>query len=355
MAGQNLQGALPAPDGVEPDFDLSHNPLRVTYITSLVLMLVFPAITVPMRMFTKVFIMKAFKIADILCLIAFLNFVALIAFGFIFVENGMGKHAWEITPQSFAKVAELLNIQQAVYMPAILFTKVTVLLQLLDIFVPRQTSNASRWYSLWTLIGLNTVFFTTLMFLEIFQCRPREKIWNPMIAGTCININQTFVATGVINVIDDWVILILPLVWTWKLRLRTKQKIGVSLIFATGFFACVTSVMRLVESIRSLDNHDITVSLVPVSLWAVAEVSSGLVVCCLPLIPRLFGRRNARTRLEVSEPSEYAGLNSKGDSQSHNVGYDPSLHSNASQIGRQVQGESIIMKSVRVDQTSDPF
>ena len=119
--------------------------------------------------------------------------------------------------------------------------------------------------------------------------------------------------------------------------------------------ACVTSVMRLVESIRSLDNHDITVSLVPVSLWAVAEVSSGLVVCCLPLIPRLFGRRNARTRLEVSEPSEYAGLNSKGDSQSHNVGYDPSLHSNASQIGRQVQGESIIMKSVRVDQTSDPF
>ena len=120
-------------------------------------------------------------------------------------------------------------------MPAILFTKVTVLLQLLEIFVPRQTSSQARWYSLWTLIGLNAVFFTTLMFLEIFQCRPRKKIWNPMMAGTCININQTFVATGVINVVDDWVILILPLVWTWKLQLRTKQKIGVSLIFATGF------------------------------------------------------------------------------------------------------------------------
>lgn len=73
MARQDLQGALPAPEGVEPDFDLSHNPLRVTYITSLVLMLVFPAITVPMRMYTKLFIMKAFKIADILCLIAFVS------------------------------------------------------------------------------------------------------------------------------------------------------------------------------------------------------------------------------------------------------------------------------------------
>ena len=124
MAGQEPHGALPAPDGVTPDFDLSHNPLRATYITSLVLMLVFPAITVPMRMYTKIVIMKAFKIADIFCLIAFvswalqmtdritlnrlqLSFVALITFGFIFVENGMGKHAWEITPQSFAKVAEV--------------------------------------------------------------------------------------------------------------------------------------------------------------------------------------------------------------------------------------------------------
>lgn len=110
--------------------------------------------------------------------------------------------------------------------------------------------------------------------------------------------------------------------------------------------------MRLVESIRSLNNPDITVSLAPVSLWAVAEVSAGLVVACLPLLPRLFGRRNARTRLEPSEASEYAGLNSKTGSRAGNVGYNPSLSSNASEIGRQVQGESIIMKSVRLEQTS---
>lgn len=130
---------------------------------------------------------------------------------------------------------QLLNIQQAVYMPAILFTKVAVLLQLLEIFAPPLVVRNFRWYSLCTLIGLNTIFFTALMFIEIFQCTPRRKIWNPMMEGTCININQTFVATGVINVVDDWAILILPLVWTWKLQLRMKQKIGVSLIFATGF------------------------------------------------------------------------------------------------------------------------
>jgi hypothetical protein len=119
-------------------------------------------------------------------------------------------------------------------MPAILFTKLAILLQLLEIFVPPQVIRNYRFYSLWTLIGLNSIFFTALMFIEIFQCVPRKKIWNPTIQGKCININQTFVATGVINVVDDWVILTLPLVWTWSLQLRLKQKIGVTLIFATG-------------------------------------------------------------------------------------------------------------------------
>jgi hypothetical protein len=61
-------------------------------------------------------------------------------------------------------------------MAASLFTKVAILLQLLEIFSPPLVRRGFRWYSLWTLISTNTVFFTTLMFIEIFQCRPREKI-----------------------------------------------------------------------------------------------------------------------------------------------------------------------------------
>lgn len=116
--------------------------------------------------------------------------------------------------------------------------------------------------------------------------------------------------------------------------------------------ACITSVMRLVESIRSLNNPDISVSLFPVSLWAVAEVSAGLVVCCLPLLPRFFGHANLRTRLEPSAPSEYSGLKSKGNSRTHVLESDASMHSNMSFPSRALRGESIIMKSVKLEQTS---
>lgn len=124
------------------------------------------------------------------------------------------------------------NIHQIVYMPSILLTKIAILLQLLEIFVTQKRN--FRWYALLSLIGANVVFFTILFFMEIFQCIPRVKIWDPTVPGTCIDIQNTFVATGVINVCDDFIILILPVYWVWLLKISTKRKAGISLIFAAG-------------------------------------------------------------------------------------------------------------------------
>ncbi|KAF2204314.1 hypothetical protein GQ43DRAFT_478314 [Delitschia confertaspora ATCC 74209] len=354
MSATEPHGALPAPSGVTSDLNSKKTSLQNAYMAALIVMLVVPTITVFLRLYIKILIMKVFKLADVTCLIGFLNFIAEITLGFIFLNVGMGKHAWNVSVHSYARLAELLNIQQVIYMPAILFTKLSILWQLFDIFVPFRTGRNSRWYSLNALILLNIVFFTILGFLEIFQCNPRTKIWDPTAKGTCININQTFVATGVINVIDDFIILIIPLVWTWKLQLRLKQKIGVSLIFATGFFACLTSVMRLAMSIKSLDNPDISISLAPVSLWAVAEVSAGLVVSCLPVIPRLFGGRSTKTRLAPNQPSGHSALLSNGKSQTTVAASRDSSHSNIS-FSRDLEGnhQAYIMKSFSLDQTSD--
>lgn len=117
-------------------------------------------------------------------------------------------------------------------MPAILFTKLVILLQLLQVFVVGK--NNFRYYFLHTLIWLNTIFFTILLFLEIFQCWPRVKIWNALAEGHCINISVTFVATAAINVASDVSILTMPIFWVSKLNMRWKKKVGMVLIFGTG-------------------------------------------------------------------------------------------------------------------------
>lgn len=45
--------------------------------------------------------------------------------------------------------------------------------------------------------------------------------------------------------------------------------------------------MRVVVSVGNVDSLDTTYTLAPVNLWAVAEVSSGLIIACLPYLPRL--------------------------------------------------------------------
>jgi hypothetical protein len=128
-----------------------------------------------------------------------------------------------------------------------------------------------------------------------------------------------------------------------------KDSVGLML---TIISACITSVMRLVESVRTLDNPDISISLMPVSLWARAEVSAGLIVSCLPLLPRFFGCKNVRTRLEPSKPSKYSRFSSKANSQARVDEYGASLHSGGSVASKNVRGESVIMKIITLNQTS---
>ncbi len=75
MADLQHMGAMPPPPGVTPDFDLSHNPRRAVYTTALVLMLVFPALAVPMRIYTKIMVIKTFKFADVACVLGFVSFL----------------------------------------------------------------------------------------------------------------------------------------------------------------------------------------------------------------------------------------------------------------------------------------
>jgi hypothetical protein len=65
--------ALPAPAGATVDLDNTHNPLRPTYTASLVLIMLFPALAVPMRFYTKIFIIKMYKATDLFCLIGFVS------------------------------------------------------------------------------------------------------------------------------------------------------------------------------------------------------------------------------------------------------------------------------------------
>ncbi len=120
-----------------------------------------------------------------------------------------------------------------IYSPGIFLAKLSILLQFRRLFDVAKSGKTH--IIIHVLIWANFWFYFPYLGATVFQCVPREKIWNPFImTGGCINLKAAFIAASAINVVSDWTILLLPLYRIQRLKIATKRKVGVMAIFAVG-------------------------------------------------------------------------------------------------------------------------
>lgn len=110
-----------------------------------------------------------------------------------------------------------------------------ILLQYLRLFAPQKVLDPFMWYGARIVIAVTGLFYCITAFITIFNCSPREAIWNPLITNFgCIDNEMLILSICVFNMISDIVILILPARAVWKLRIPTGHKIKIVLLFAIG-------------------------------------------------------------------------------------------------------------------------
>jgi hypothetical protein len=91
------------------------------------------------------------------------------------------------------------------------------------------------YYSCWALIVLDTLYYVAVTITQIMACTPHKYTWDKTIpGGHCINVPLIHVVTASINVVSDLAIFILSQQVIWRLNISTKNKLGVSLVFAVG-------------------------------------------------------------------------------------------------------------------------
>lgn len=111
--------------------------------------------------------------------------------------------------------------------------KTAILLDWMRLFVVKGTRPAFWWtcqFIMWATI----LYYFSVIIVSALSCTPHEKIWNPTLQGTCVNTKALFVTNAVLNLASDIVILLLPQRVIWRLKLSTKKKIGISVVFAVG-------------------------------------------------------------------------------------------------------------------------
>lgn len=182
------------------------------------------------RLYTKSRVLHSLGSDDWTSIVAFLGLISYGAIFFATDHHGDGRHLWNVTVRDFIQYGILINASQVVYSLTILFAKVSILLLYLRVFSPARRVRSA----ILAVLLVNITFYLIAVFVEIFQCKPRKKIWLTWIEGRCINQIAAQITAAVWNTASDFVILILPINIVRTLNIEKSAKIGTMAIFATG-------------------------------------------------------------------------------------------------------------------------
>ena len=90
-------------------------------------------------------------------------------------------------------------------------------------------------YATYTVMSLVLAFGIGLILEALLTCRPFAKSWDPVLHGTCASFKASFLADGIINILIDLAIVLLPMRMVWRLQHVSKQrKIALTAVFALG-------------------------------------------------------------------------------------------------------------------------
>ncbi|RDW59887.1 hypothetical protein BP6252_12974 [Coleophoma cylindrospora] len=216
---------------------------------------------------------------------------------------GYGKPGDSLDHFDKLKALEFFTISQIFYKVTINLTRASIVLLYLRLFPDQRFRKICRAFMvLITLYGIVTTLTT------IFQCGPYvPKSWeksNPN--GTCINTTAFWYANGGISILEDFVILVLPVRTLWNLKMPRGSRVAVIALFFLWAFVAVVTTPRMIAlrvTANSADpTHDISAT-----GWTVVEANIAIICACLPscrklfscVMPRFFHRSTAPRDEEI--------------------------------------------------------
>ncbi len=154
-------------------------------------------------------------------------------------------------------------------------------------------------------MAFTLVFGIGLILQAFLICRPFAKNWDPLLPGTCGSSTASFLADGIINIVIDLTMIILPMPLVWQLQMSQQRKLALSAVFALGILyvfpsalscfivlmtsdrVCTITIIRVVIAVQ-FDIDDVTYDIVKVAIVTDLETCMGIIVACLPMFPPTF-------------------------------------------------------------------
>ncbi|PWY66516.1 hypothetical protein BO94DRAFT_613741 [Aspergillus sclerotioniger CBS 115572] len=209
-------------------------------------MLCLGVVAVILRFITRLALRNPFRVDDWLILVSLVCMMGIVAGG----TFGAGRHVWAVTLPDLTSIFKDLSFRLPIILGFTLALSYPIIV--------------------WVAMGNS--------------CRPVSYFWNQFngASGTCIKTDTFFLATAIINMVNDIVVLAVPFPQIAKLQMNRRKKLAVCAILALGSFVCVASAVRIYVLYQFTQARDVTWMMGPVFIWSSIEPSVAIVCARLP-------------------------------------------------------------------------
>ncbi|PVI04225.1 hypothetical protein DM02DRAFT_669228 [Periconia macrospinosa] len=241
------------------------------------------------RIYTKAVLVKKMTSDDWCLLLAWIFSIPVQSLIVYRAPAGLiGIHAWELTGHQLNTIAKITMITTVLYSPATTFAKLSFLCFYLNLN-PSTTFRTGVYITMFITVGSCTGIDVALL----AACRPFAKNIDVTVkGGQCLNKGALYIATAILNIVTDILVLVLPIPMVLGLQMARSRKIMLIFLFSLGSITCITSGIRLALLPPMLVTKDSSWDTLYPSLWILIEASLFIITGTLPTM-RLFLRHIA--------------------------------------------------------------
>lgn len=233
------------------------------------------------------------------------------------IRSGLGQHEHYLSDEQISLALEMESIAEPLAMISTMFTKISICLFLLRIFVTNPAWKRALYFIMAVTVATNGPAAITVF----AQCKPVAKVWDRNIEGTCwARETQTkiFYCQGGVSIFTDFLLAFLPTYFLKDIKISFRTKLSICALMSLGVFTGICAIIRT-ALLPKLNATDITYSLSALNNWAKLEENVAIIAAAGPALRPLWLKRrlwlghtsqNQKTSTPVCRPDDRDRLNS---------------------------------------------
>ncbi|EFR02424.1 integral membrane protein [Nannizzia gypsea CBS 118893] len=229
------------------------------------------------------------------------------------VKYGWSRHVYDVPFKHLVIGLKLTMLIECLFAISCSFTKLSLLC-----FTHKITSGIKSRTLRWLIIA-NATIVTLEMFVfvivAVFTCRPVSAYWTLSTKPQdCINETAHLLAGGILNTLTDISVVFLPLPTVMSLKLPTRQRVMLCILFSAGFIVCIAGCFRAYFLHKLNTSYDKTWVGYPLWIAGTIEMYLGVIAASLaslkPFFVRYFPWLLGSLTSKKTGPSSFSFLNS---------------------------------------------